>query len=402
MAYGDTEFEEGSNFVVNHWRGLYPLSRAYWINGLLINGFLVGIAVIGIQSLAQQASTLQLSSVFILLPIPLALASSIWSCIGIWRSADKHEARGGNAAWAAAAKLMVIMGTLTTVGNLASISAGVVETTQLALNADPLGDPAKINGVGDTITIRGPISLGTFSKFQEALAKTPNARRVELDSHGGRLKEASQIATLVERQQLDTKVVGQCESACTIVLLSGVKRFASPKSQIGFHQPSFPGLSGSEAEEMITELRRTYLEKNLPRPFVERALAVPSNDMWYPNANEAFEAGVLNAVESDWIVNDNMNSAKTLNEQAPKRLDDVTVLESVKANGNELQFNYTIDADASQIDKHKLSSLVLRDNRERICREAMGKRLIEGGASYRFAYLDRLGRPILNVQLTSC
>ena len=107
--------------------------------------------------------------------------------------------------------------------------------------------------------------------------------------------EAQQLARLIRERGLDTLVDGQCASACTIALIAGRHRIAGPSAAIGFHQPTFPGLSEHERAMMIADMRRLYSEGGISGAFLDCVLRVAPDDMWYPTQAELLAARVITA-----------------------------------------------------------------------------------------------------------
>lgn len=104
---------------------------------------------------------------------------------------------------------------------------------------------ARTDGV---VQLEGPISShsdGRFrSLFLEALLDTPLAEPivVELNSHGGNLRAAFEIVSMIEAARREnTRVVtlvkagGRCFSACILVFASGDERRAAPDALFLFH-----------------------------------------------------------------------------------------------------------------------------------------------------------------------
>jgi hypothetical protein len=99
----------------------------------------------------------------------------------------------------------------------------------------------------------------------------------------------------VKERYLDTVVRGNCQSACTYILLAGKKRSVEEGGKIGFHQPSFPGTTRVGQPLLNRRMSDTYRAAGLPEWFIERTLATAPSSMWYPNQDELREAYVLNA-----------------------------------------------------------------------------------------------------------
>tara|TARA_B100001250_G_scaffold4405_1_gene3724 strand:- start:67 stop:399 length:333 start_codon:yes stop_codon:yes gene_type:complete len=100
-------------FVKNFWNGDVPLIISYWVVGVILSwpvGFLIGFIV---------------TFIIILIKLPESLIDPlinlgiigwlIFMSVGIWRSADKYAGKKG---WAIAAKVLVVIGVLSTLGQM--------------------------------------------------------------------------------------------------------------------------------------------------------------------------------------------------------------------------------------------------------------------------------------------
>jgi membrane-bound ClpP family serine protease len=88
--------------------------------------------------------------------------------------------------------------------------------------------------------------IGTFSwalpqQVNAALAEAPQARVVRLNSPGGHIKAALEIADMIRVRNLDTYVSRMCASACTIAFLAGHQRFATETARLGSTRRTGPG-----------------------------------------------------------------------------------------------------------------------------------------------------------------
>lgn len=155
--------------------------------------------------------------------------------------------------------------------------------------------PAKvtISSNGQSIIVDGALGEGTAERLATIIAAAPHARTVVLHSTGGLLGEAAKMAEVVKAGGLNTYVESRCLSACTLVLLGGKDRAASPNAKIGFHRPIFMEVNPSDLPSLLVAARRFYDEADVSPTFTDRTFATPHDGMWYPKYEEMLAAKVL-------------------------------------------------------------------------------------------------------------
>jgi len=159
--------------------------------------------------------------------------------------------------------------------------------------AEEIGGPrVRASPDGTVLEISGPLLGNVGAQVQGALSTSPRVRMVRLDSEGGVIAVGLEVQTAIKQRGLNTDVRGICSSACTIAFLGGVRRSAAQDARLGFH-----GAGGDDGATLAAQLivRGLYLHAGLAEGFVDRALATPHDEMWYPSAAELRDAGVLTA-----------------------------------------------------------------------------------------------------------
>lgn len=88
------------------------------------------------------------------------------------------------------------------------------------------------------VSVNGPLVYGDFERFKEAVTVSDRAIIV-LDSLGGKLGPAIKIAEYVRASGFVTYVEsgGECSSSCSVIWLSGRRKFIEKGGTIGFHAP---------------------------------------------------------------------------------------------------------------------------------------------------------------------
>jgi hypothetical protein len=136
---------------------------------------------------------------------------------------------------------------------------------------------------GTVLELSGSFSWALPQTFQATLAAAPKVRLVRLESPGGHILPAIQIATMIQQRGLNTYVGRLCASACTIAFLGGQQRWLAPRARLGFHQAHAPGILPEQANAY---LRTAYEKLHVPPAFVARTLRTPPTDLWFPTQAE--------------------------------------------------------------------------------------------------------------------
>jgi hypothetical protein len=118
---------------------------------------------------------------------------------------------------------------------------------------------------------------------------------VRLNSPGGVVNAAADVANIIRARGLNTYADRLCASACTVAFLAGVRREAAPGARIGFHQAY---AHEAARERLKPVLRAIYVQAGLPRGFIDRALRTPPNRLWVPPHQALRAVGVLSATEA--------------------------------------------------------------------------------------------------------
>jgi hypothetical protein len=151
-----------------------------------------------------------------------------------------------------------------------------------------------------SVALSGVIDFGATRALEAVLEAAPEVRVLRLESAGGRVAEARGLATLVHRRALVTSAVRECSSACTLVLLSGERRFLEPGARLGFHRyglrsPLVGIFLDPEAEQ--TRDHALFRGQTVSDAFLERVAATPHETMWFPTTAELLAAGVVDAIK---------------------------------------------------------------------------------------------------------
>lgn len=286
--------------IQKHWRGDYPLGISYWVCGALITvAFLAIVAVVSGSELSARYGA-KFGATFVLCLYVFLLALTVWQTVGIWRSADKHVAKGGNAFWAGLAKVMVVIGLLRVGADLAHTGLPVMAESINLLTGASSVKPSEIRLLrhGTELALAGGIEEGTTASVRKFLDAAPEIRVIRLNSDGGWLQEAAMLRDLIRERGLITYTSTRCASACVLAFLGGVERYIGEAGRLGFHSASYGRLElGRElAVDLNGDIRVALKQASVPDSFIERAIATPSKDMWYPSHDELLSAHIVDAV----------------------------------------------------------------------------------------------------------
>ena len=120
---------------------------------------------------------------------------------------------------------------------------------------------ASVSRSGDAVRLDGPIKPGDEFTFRNFLRDNPGVKIVMLDSPGGFILPAKEIARDIRKNRLDTGVDAgraSCNSACTGIFAGGVNRYYlntqgladgdAKKRGLGFHQGNAFNAAGVRAQ----------------------------------------------------------------------------------------------------------------------------------------------------------
>lgn len=136
---------------------------------------------------------------------------------------------------------------------------------------------------GEVLEIAGSFSWSVPQNLQVTLAATPQVRIVSLNSPGGHVAPAMEVAEIIRSRGLATYVGRFCASACTLVFLGGTQRWLAPGARLGFHEARAPGYPAELADGV---LGAAYQKFALPPAFIAHVLRIPPTGLWFPKPAE--------------------------------------------------------------------------------------------------------------------
>ena len=140
---------------------------------------------------------------------------------------------------------------------------------------------------------------------------------LHLNSAGGLIEAAREMADIIIDFELDTRVTDECASACVTLFLAGENRQLDRGGRLGFHRSSwdaasmeeyykdaradigwdslyeFASWSYEEAQKDVLSEMEYLLERGVDPEFAIKTLRAENADMWFPRRRELTLAGVL-------------------------------------------------------------------------------------------------------------
>ena len=409
-------------FFRKHLNGDYSLGRSYWVNTFLVLLFAPALGLI-LAPLLQDLPA-RYSSAAVLALTVLGLLAWVWAISGTWASANKHVQRGGKGGWASAAKVIIVLGIFRTVVDVGNMSESFDEHWRVALGDQPGPQyTIEVSGDGKSVVFEGGINDGAAEALTRALDMAPAVNTVVFNSMGGWVREGNLVANIISQRDLSTYVEGECTSACTIAFLAGRDRVVGPNAHVGFHQFMSVGEPGGDEGDQ-TMARAVYERAGVSREFINRIVATPSEQVWYPAHNELLAENVITREITDGetkslatrlrtrdAVNEDIESgliqgfkqaAEKINLGTPTMVDGETRLDKVTVGpGAVLTYHYTFPNYASDaVDSAWINSQLRESVTNNVCKNEVMKPALEYGGKYIYSYSGSDQKVIGSFQIT--
>ena len=286
--------EARAGFLWRHLVGEYSLGRSYWLHTVLLGWGLAAFGAWVFRELGDRTS-MRAVSVAVLCFEPLVVAVWLWSMFGTAMSALRRFLDGSQIVWSLLALISLGIGTIATVRELGKMGPYLREHWAVAQGQQPTESfEVTLSNDGRVVMFSGGINDGAAAAIDKAIGAAPRVGTLLLHSPGGWLREGKRMAEVVKRYQLNTRVEGECFSACTLVLLAGANRSAGEKAQIGFHRGRSIGESAEDrAVPALREESELYRSAGLKAEFVKRIVSTPNDDIWIPSRQELLREDVL-------------------------------------------------------------------------------------------------------------
>jgi hypothetical protein len=143
------------------------------------------------------------------------------------------------------------------------------------------------------------IGPGLASEVSKRLNANTGIETVEINSIGGLINEALEVARLIQANgELNTKATQTCNSACIVVFMAGNKRFSAHDLEFGFHATSaitkLGGIYDQQAIDSEGKSAVEYLKKRgIPEEYIAGARAKGAKSLYMVPAVSMAEVGAV-------------------------------------------------------------------------------------------------------------
>lgn len=395
-------FDSLTGYVKNNWQGNLSLPISFWVNGSLaaVIVAVLTLYVTGVLDYSDLSETSWLIATLTLYCVSIII--SVWSIVGIWRSATSHQRRSGALKWSLTARLLALLGALGFAAEVSQATLPVFQTLLVRAGIETLGPPATVKVTGRTLHIDGTITHKVTERFQALINQHPDIDQISISSFGGRTNAGVAIASIISKLKLNTVAVGECSSACTFIFLSGKIRMFDINSALGFHSPKILGLSDLESRFESPGVTEAYQAAGLSEAFISQALRTPSASMWYPSDDTLIRQGAVHLFTQDRIKYDHEQEVEYFRTNGPLKIDDLTKVVSAKTDNAALTYTYVIAARSDEVDWDGMVVMAKYDANAAICRNAVTYLMVKSGASYTYLYVDKNGEKVGSIVIDKC
>lgn len=165
------------------------------------------------------------------------------------------------------------------------------------------------------------IGLEDVQYLYDVLLENPEIKTIQLNSLGGEIEYAYLMTDYIIDFELDTHVVGTCESACTLLFIAGENRRVERGSKLGFHKgywdpedirwyyennKEYKGWKNefeyaswvyTITQSDILRDMKFFIEREIDPLFAITTMTASSDDMWHPRRKELEKANVITVLK---------------------------------------------------------------------------------------------------------
>jgi hypothetical protein len=388
-------------YTRGHWRGNLSLPISFWVNGSFTT-LIVALLTLYVSDELDYSDLSEASWLLATLTLYcVSLVIVVWSIVGIWRSAESYQQKGGALKWSLTARLLALLGALGFSSEFSQATLPLFQTLIVRAGIEPLGPPATLKVTGRTLHIDGTITHKVTERFEALIDQHPDIDQISISSFGGRTNAAVAIASIISKLKLNTVAVGECSSGCTFIFLAGKIRMFDINSSLGFHSPKILGLSDLESRFQSPEVTEAYQAAGLSEAFISKALRTPSASMWYPSDDILIRQGAVHLFTKARVKYELEQQLEAFRKSAPLKIDEITKAVSAEIDGTSLTYTYIFSVHKDEIDWETMSNDTEYADVV-ICGDPVIKLLVYSGATFSNLYIDKNGTKVGIVKVEKC
>ncbi|TDJ22085.1 MAG: hypothetical protein E2O60_05570 [Gammaproteobacteria bacterium] len=283
-------------YLRQHWRGNLSLTRAFWVNLVLLFILLGILERFLFPPYIENESAVTTAVIAYFIVVKLIVYP--WQVVGVLRTCDLRIKSDTGRSWATAAQIALVV-------SLAVTLLATIETWQSLqlFKRDMLlrevSSPEPLYSLDlieqeTLIHLRGPFQIGITNRVADLIERYPEITGIILDSEGGQIYEGRGLARLIRDNNLQTFSLEQCLSSCTTAFVAGTTRTLGINARLGFHQ--YKTYSLIPSIDVVAEQSKDmaiFVEQGVSPEFLEKIFIHPPNSMWWPEIGELINAGVV-------------------------------------------------------------------------------------------------------------
>jgi len=283
-------------YLRQHWRGNLSLTRAFWVNLVLLFILLGILERFLFPPYIENESAVTTAVIAYFIVVKLIVYP--WQVVGVLRTCDLRIKSDTGRSWATAAQIALVV-------SLAVTLLATIETWQSLqlfkrdMQLREVSSPEPLYSLDlieqeTLIHLRGPFQIGITNRVADLIERYPEITGIILDSEGGQIYEGRGLARLIRDNNLQTFSLEQCLSSCTTAFVAGTTRTLGINARLGFHQ--YKTYSLIPSIDVVAEQSKDmaiFVEQGVSPEFLEKIFIHPPNSMWWPEIGELINAGVV-------------------------------------------------------------------------------------------------------------
>jgi ATP-dependent protease ClpP protease subunit len=272
--------------------GQLPLGRTLWVSAIHAGVVLLTVWLV-VSIVPAEDLKYDVRQLFVLFQSVIRLSAIVWAGQCVMRACIRRtgDGNGRSIVVSGCVFMLALWGTAQAAVSMGGATRAISENwyhekhngwVPLNVIADPI--------LG-RIVVKGDITHDSARLFKAVVRANPALTVVQIESYGGYVNEAMQMARLIRALKLDTVSMRRCASACTLMFVAGQNRYLGPEARFRFHRAGYEGMPGTEKlEELDQELARFYVAMGTGPQIAAGELATPNHSFWEPSQGELFAA----------------------------------------------------------------------------------------------------------------